>query len=234
MTNISLAVIIPVYNEEKTIGKLIADLKQLFLVLDIDYTIIVINDGSTDGSLATLTKLAEEDKRIRVLNERNTGHGASLLKGYTAAFEAGMVFQLDSDYQYSLEAFKQLWAEKENYQLLIAEREQKKSSLSRDVISFISRLQTKLLFGGNLHDINSPFRLMNNDMLKQALHQVPPGAFAPNMLISAYCIKNKLPIYRSVCWFNATVAVKKSKLSRQLFTGSIKTFSDMFRFRFNS
>lgn len=230
----SLAVIIPVYNEEKSIGKLIADLERMLLLLNIDFTIIIINDGSTDNSLAILTGLAADNERIKLLNERNSGHGSSLLKGYKAASEAAMVFQIDSDYQYSLEAFEKLWDQRKNYQLLIAEREQKQSSLSRDIISFISRLQTKLLFGGSLNDINSPFRLMDNDMLKQALYTIPPGAFAPNMLISAYCIKNRLPIYTSVCRLNTGIELKKSRLSKHLFWGSVKTFADMLRFRFNS
>ncbi|RYD79851.1 MAG: glycosyltransferase family 2 protein [Sphingobacteriales bacterium] len=230
----SLAVVIPVYNEEKSIAVLIADLTQLLETMNVQFNLIIINDGSVDKSLAILNELAASDSRILLLNERNAGHGISLLKGYRAASEAEMVFQIDSDYQYSLDAFKDLWNERSNYDLLIAEREQKESSVSRDIISFMSRLQTKLLFGGGLRDINSPFRLMNARMLKKALNEIPANTFAPNMLISAYCIKNRLPIYTSVCHLNRDLILRKSRLSRQLFFGSVRTFSDMFKFRFNS
>ncbi|RYY49358.1 MAG: glycosyltransferase family 2 protein [Chitinophagaceae bacterium] len=230
----SLAVVIPVYNEEKSIAILITDLRQMLEGMGIDFKLIIINDGSTDSSRNILLKLAAADKRITLFNEQNKGHGACLLKGYRAALAADMIFQIDSDYQYSLNAFPSLWSERKNFDLLIAQRERKESSLSRDIISFISRWQTKILFGGALDDINCPFRLMSKSMLEQALQEIPPTAFAPNMLISAYCIKNRLPVFTTVCHLNRSVALRKSKLNSRLFSGSANTFADMLRLRFNS
>ena len=52
-----LSLVIPVYNEEKTIGKVIRDIKNVMHKTDYNYEIIVVNDGSTDNSLLLLKEI---------------------------------------------------------------------------------------------------------------------------------------------------------------------------------
>ena len=90
----SISVIIPVYNTEafleKTVGSLTA---QTFG----DIEIICVNDGSTDGSLTVLKRLADADGRIRIIDqERNQGVSVARNTGIDAA-EGEYVYFLDSD-----------------------------------------------------------------------------------------------------------------------------------------
>ena len=70
-----ISILIPVYNCEKTIKKCLKSaLEQTFK----DIEIIVINDGSKDRSLAIIKAIQKQDKRIKIINKRNTGYGNSL------------------------------------------------------------------------------------------------------------------------------------------------------------
>jgi glycosyltransferase involved in cell wall biosynthesis len=78
--HLRVAVVVPCYNEEKLIGKTIATMP------DIVDTIIAVNDGSTDNTLAVLGDIAADDPRVIVLdNDRNHGIGYSLVHGFKHA-----------------------------------------------------------------------------------------------------------------------------------------------------
>lgn len=228
----SLAVVIPVFNEEKTIGPLITDLHRLLTGENIPCRFIIINDGSTDNSLDILQSLAASIPGIEIITHKNCGHGPSLLKGYQLALQYDWVFQLDSDYQYELSAFLSLWKQREQYDLLIAEREERNASGLRDIATVVSRSQVTLLYGKGIKDINSPYRLIRTKKLTLALQHIKATAFAPNILIAAYFIKNKFSIFTGSVRAIEGAGERKSKMSLYIFKGCIKSFTDIFLFRF--
>lgn len=230
--NMSLAVVIPVFNEEKTIGPLISDLHALLAAANIPGRFIIINDGSTDNSLNILQSLAISIPGIEVITHKNSGHGPSLLKGYRLSLQYDWVFQLDSDYQYDLSVFLSLWQQREQYDLLIAERGERNASGLRDIATTISQLQVKLLYGRGIKDINSPYRLIRTKKLALALQHIKAAAFAPNILIAAYFIKNKFSIFTTSVRSITGAGERKSKMSMYIFKGCIKSFTDFFLFRF--
>lgn len=92
-----ISVIIPVYNADKYIGR---SLDCLLSQTEENIEIICVNDGSTDNTEAVLNEYAERDKRIRMLQQENTGAGAarnlglSVAKGkYTIFLDADDVFE---------------------------------------------------------------------------------------------------------------------------------------------
>lgn len=228
----SLAVVIPVFNEEKTIGPLINDLQRLLVEKNISFQFIIINDGSTDRSLDILQSLSATIPCIRIITHTNRGHGPSLLHGYSIAIQQEWVFQLDSDYQYDLSAFNLLWDNKEQHDLLIAERKQRNASIARDVATAISQGLVRFLYGSGIRDINSPYRLMRSVKLASALTYIKANSFAPNILITAYFLKNGFPFFITNAHSIATVHERKSKMSMYIFKGCVKSFSDTFLFRF--
>src|SRR5215213_3572266 len=128
-----LAIVIPLYNEERTIRTLIEDLHELLKDGKVNYSIFIINDGSTDNSLSLIDDLKKHIPNIQVVTKKNSGHGPSILQGYHLALNYNWVFQLDSDYQYSLNAFSKIWALREQYDLLMAERTFRNASLPRRI-----------------------------------------------------------------------------------------------------
>ena len=73
-----LTILVPVYNVEEYLSLCLETIKNQSFK---DFECLLINDGSTDGSLNILKKTAKEDKRFRVIDKKNTGYGASLNLG---------------------------------------------------------------------------------------------------------------------------------------------------------
>src|SRR3989344_5030936 len=104
----SLSVVMPVYNEEDAIETVIAD--YLDIIGQFEHgELVIINDKSTDHTLALLEKLAAQDSRVRFFsNEVNLGHGPTLIRAYREA-RGDYVFHVDSDNQFIAEDFWLLW-----------------------------------------------------------------------------------------------------------------------------
>lgn len=96
-----LSVISPCYNESKVIGLFYTELKQVLESLeDLEHEIIFVDDGSTDGTLAQLNQMAQEDPCVRVCSlSRNFGHQIALTAGLDLA-EGEAVVMMDCDLQH--------------------------------------------------------------------------------------------------------------------------------------
>lgn len=230
----SLAIVIPVFNEEKNIAALVDDLYTLLKNKNILHHFFIINDGSTDKSLTILETLSFSIPGITIITQKNRGHGPSLLEGYKAALLFDWVFQLDSDYQYELSAFDELWKNKDPYDLLIAERKQRNASLARDIATAVSRVMVKYLYGKGVKDINAPYRLMRTTKLGLVFPLLKPNSFAPNILITAWFLKNSLPVFTTSVEARPNAHERKSKMSLYIFKGCLKSFSDSILFRFKT
>src|SRR4029077_19568323 len=122
-----LAVVIPLFNEEKNIASLIKDWNEVFTNRKINYEFIIINDGSTDNSLTLLesTASAIPGLKLTIHNQKNQGHGNAILNGYKIALRSEWIFQLDSDHQLDTSAFNTLWDNRNDYDFLLGERKKK-------------------------------------------------------------------------------------------------------------
>lgn len=78
---LDLAVVMPVYNEEACIVDVVKSWRSMVSRLNIDFRIIILNDGSNDGTKETLAVFTS-DNRIEVINKENSGHGPTILFGY--------------------------------------------------------------------------------------------------------------------------------------------------------
>src|SRR3990167_5557926 len=97
----SLSVIIPAYNDEITVGRLVKDVDCLVEELLNDYEIICTNDGSTDNTLTVLEELQLTLPRLKVINHGvNRGFGETIRELYMSATRE-LVFSLPGDYQYA-------------------------------------------------------------------------------------------------------------------------------------
>lgn len=90
-----LSVIVPVYNEQKTVEKLLEKLSKVKQVKEI----VVVNDGSTDNTANILEKLAKKYKKIQVLHQKNQGKGVAVRVGLTKATGDWVLIQ-DADLEY--------------------------------------------------------------------------------------------------------------------------------------
>jgi glycosyltransferase involved in cell wall biosynthesis len=189
-----LAVVMPVYNEEACVVKVIMDWIHVLSALNIHFTIIILNDGSTDGTARELTAFQHHDP-VQVINKTNSGHGPTILMGYQKAVEsATWVFQCDSDNEMEARHFPQLWIQREPYGAVFGVRSGRIQNLQRRFISIVSRFIVKLLFGNKVVDVNVPYRLIRAEILKPIIQKIPTETFAPNIIIAGVLSKSKISI----------------------------------------
>ncbi|MDP7319732.1 MAG: glycosyltransferase family 2 protein [Bacteriovoracaceae bacterium] len=187
-----LSIIIPVYNEEGAIESVLRQWHEELDKLDIDYQICAYNDGSKDQTMTILNKLKPELPNLVVVDKANSGHGPTILKGYIDNLDSEWIFQVDSDDEMQPTWFKEIWAHNKRYDFIIGSRYGRTQALPRFVLSVISRLTIRTFFGGRIHDVNSPFRLMRVKSFKDCFLTIPSHTFAPNIIITGYAAYNKL------------------------------------------
>src|ERR1700720_2818630 len=94
-----ISLVIPVYNEEPNLPPLAGEIRQTREALGGPYEVLLVDDGSTDGSLATMILLASQDAAVRGIKQaRNAGQSAALDAGFRHA-RGAIVVTLDADLQ---------------------------------------------------------------------------------------------------------------------------------------
>jgi glycosyltransferase involved in cell wall biosynthesis len=227
----TLAVVIPVYNEQDNLIPLLRDWQPLFQATQVPYQLIFVDDGSTDNGVRLLEELG--DASMKVVTQGNAGHGPAILRGYRLAIDAvaEWVFQMDSDHQLDPAAFQDLWNNRDRYDLLLAEREDKDASFGRRLVSGISRGIVHTLYGSAVKDVNSPYRLMRAAQLGEALQKVPAATFAPNVLITAWFVLKKSRIFITKTRPRGGAGRRRSTLSAYILRGAIRSAFQTLLFR---
>lgn len=183
---LDLLVLIPVYNEAANLPDCITDWMKLLKTLDIDFAIRFYNDGSTDESGFKIKEYSYQYPEIEIVEKQNSGHGSTLIMAYSEAKNAEWIFQVDSDHELDHNRFKLFWERRQQYDLLLGQRVAEKSpGLFRLLLSQVSFLMIRSLFGKGIRDCNCPYRLMRSTSLLSFLPKIPKNCFAPNVLLSA-------------------------------------------------
>lgn len=222
-----LTVVMPVYNEEAAVGLVLGQWSEALQGLGIDYQIAVYNDGSKDNTLSALQTLAQENRRIQVIDKPNSGHGPTILKGYCDHLDSPWIFQVDSDGELGPEEFDALWQRRHAFDFLIGNRICRKSPLPRQITTWISRLLVWLFYGRAVFDVNCPYRLFRPATLKADLLRIPNDTFAPNLILSGLASLRKLrTLQRDVTHSErqtGEVSIKKWRLFRAALTSFWQT-----------
>ena len=130
-SKLSIDLVIPVYNEEGVVEQTFVDVCKVIDALPHKFTIYYIDDGSQDGTVASLKALAQKDKRVVVLElSRNFGHQIALTAGLDAA-QGDFVISMDADGQHPPELIPEMIAMfQQGYDIVQAQRIEDKRSLS--------------------------------------------------------------------------------------------------------
>ena len=168
-----LSIVIPVYNEEKQILKTIEAVCKVLKTVTDDYRLIIVDDGSRDGTWAVLKELSAKDPRLKILRfSRNFGKEAAIMAGLSRA-ESKACIIMDADLQHPPELIPEmvsLW--QEGYEVVEAVKEDRgqESSVSRFSASLFYKIMNRLS-GFNLENA-SDFKLMDKKVVA-ALLQMP-------------------------------------------------------------
>src|SRR3989344_9393507 len=166
-----MTLIIPAYNESKSIGLVLAEL--LDYPFSIPIEIIVVDDGSTDGTSEVL-KEYKENARVKVIRHIfNRGYGASLKTGIRAA-NSPWVATYDGDGQFRPEDVDRFWKEATSQQLDVVIgtrlRLSAGSSIMRTPGKYFIRLLINHLTNVKITDFNCGLRLIKREIILKYLH----------------------------------------------------------------
>lgn len=185
-----LSVIVPVYNEVKTIREVIERIDSV----DIDKEIIIVNDGSTDGTETMLNEIKGNHIKI-VHHTGNRGKGAALLTGLQNAVGEFLIIQ-DADFEYDPKEYPKLLTEfnRQNADLVLGARFTKSyygSLIPRWGNRFLT-LIFNLLFGTKINDCLTCYKLARRSSFN-ALNLKSPS-FDIEIEIMAKAVKQGLKI----------------------------------------
>ncbi len=129
-----LSIVVPLYNEEDIVPELIERLLAVGRSLEIDFEIIAVNDGSSDGTLPLLIDLSRSHPELRVINlARNFGHMSALSAGVDMA-KGDPVVVMDGDLQDPPELISQMMEKwRDGADVVLAVRKSRKESLLQRV-----------------------------------------------------------------------------------------------------
>jgi dolichol-phosphate mannosyltransferase len=231
---LDLALVIPVYNEESCILRVIRSWRALLTEMGISHKIIVLNDGSRDSTAAQLENL-RDDPDVELIHQINAGHGPTILRGYRRAVElADWVFQCDSDEEIQADHFPAFWQNRDGKDGVFGVRQQRSRAASRVFISAGARSMVTLLFGNGIHDVNVPYRLMRSSFLKRLIEDIPTNTLAPNIILSGWFARTRRPLLEIPVPCKGRHSGRASLARFRLWQFAVMAFLQVLRSRFRT
>jgi len=163
-----LSIIIPLYNEEKTIGELIKKIRDVELPLGISKEIIIVDDGSIDTTYKILKKY-NNDSMVKIYRkEKNTGK-ASAVKAGIENSEGDIILIQDADLEYSPDNYQALLGPiiKDKACVVYGSRFKgkiKKMALMNRIANIISNITLNLLYGAKISDVNTGHKIFKREV----------------------------------------------------------------------
>ncbi len=195
----SISVFFPAYNDEGSIATLVREALALLPQLTSDYEVIVINDGSRDGTAALLDELAKELPHLRVVHHpRNRGYGGALRSGFEHATK-DLVFYTDGDGQYDVRELAQLLPlMTEAVEVVNGYKLRRSDNRSRIVLGALYKFLARRLFNLPIRDVDCDFRLIRRAAI-QSLDLVSTSGVVCTELVYklrvAGCRFNETPVH---------------------------------------
>ena len=155
----NLTVVVPVFNAEESLHELVSRLRPVLSGLSADYELVLVNDGSEDGSWKTITDLANENGWIRGIDlMRNYGQQNAALCGIRMA-RHDIVVTLDDDLQHPPEEIPKLVQKlTEGYDVVYGTPEKKQHGFWRRLASLTARRALRSAFGSDIVFSMSAYR----------------------------------------------------------------------------
>ena len=180
-----LSVVLPVYNERECLEPLVAELGAALDGLDRTAEIVMVDDGSRDGSFAELVRLAAREPRLRILRlARNYGQTAAMAAGFQHA-RGGLIVSMDADLQNDPHDIGRLLAALHDDVDVVTgwRRERQDRLLTRRIPSMIANRVISAVTGTQLHDYGCTLRVMRAPFAKELqlygeLHRFIPALAA--------------------------------------------------------
>lgn len=164
-----LSIIIPLLNEEESLGELLAWIRSVMNANGYAYEVIFVDDGSTDGSWARIQGFAKDDDRVKGLSfRRNYGKSAALFHGFAKA-EGRVVVTMDADLQDSPEEIPRMYdmVVNEGWDVVSGWKQHRQDNkVTKNLPSKLYNATARRITGIRLHDMNCGLKAYRNEVVK--------------------------------------------------------------------
>jgi len=160
----SVSVFFPCYNEQGNVARTVENALRVLEKLNADFEIIVVDDGSSDGTGRIADEIAGRDKRVKVVHhEHNLGYGAALRSGFASATKE-LVFYTDGDGQFDMNEMPSLLPLMEQWDIVSCYRLNRRDTFIRKVNAWAWTKLVCLLFGLKIRDVDCAFKLYKREI----------------------------------------------------------------------
>lgn len=166
---LDLTIIVPLFNEAESLPELVRWINRTLDGRGWEYEIIMVDDGSTDGSWKIVRKLAEADGRIHGIRfRRNYGKSAALYHGFKAA-NGNVVVTMDADLQDSPEEIPEMYrmVTEDGWDVVSGWKQHRQDNkLTKNLPSKLYNATARWITGIHLHDMNCGLKAYRNEVVK--------------------------------------------------------------------
>ena len=164
-----ISVIVPLYNETESLPELAAWIRRVMEANGYSYEILMVDDGSTDGSWDTVLSLSKENPAIHGISfRRNYGKSAALYEGF-AAVQGDVVITMDADLQDSPDEIPELYRmiKEDGYDVVSGWKQHRQDNkLTKNLPSKLYNWTARKVTGIKLHDMNCGLKAYKKEVVK--------------------------------------------------------------------
>ena len=164
-----ISIVISLFNEEESLPELIAWIEKVMTAEGYSYEVIMVDDGSRDGSWRLIKEFSQKNPSIRGISfRRNYGKSAALFHGFKAA-EGRVVITMDADLQDSPDEIPELYRMivEEGYDIVSGWKKQRfDNKLTKNLPSKLYNWTARKITGIKLHDMNCGLKAYRNEVVK--------------------------------------------------------------------
>jgi len=179
----NLSVVLPAHNEAANLGPLLDEIVRCLQGLGWDYEVIVVDDGSTDGTRQLLERYLS-DRIKEVYNQTKSGYGGALRAGFAAATKE-WIFFMDTDRQFDIAELSRLAEHSNDNDLVIGYRAHRQDHFIRKINAAIFNWSVRLLFNLWIKDIDCAFKLIRRDVIVRAKLESRGALINTELLVKA-------------------------------------------------
>ncbi len=162
-----ISLVIPLYNEEESVVPLSHEIRKALSKINVDYEVILIDDGSTDLSLQKLKEISRTDNRFKYISFRkNYGKSAALHVGFRAA-SGDAVITMDADLQDDPHEIHYLLDKlDEGYDLCSGWKRKRQDPFLKKISSKFFNFVTRMISGIKIHDFNCGLKAYRKSVIE--------------------------------------------------------------------
>ena len=164
-----LSIVISLYNEAESLPELVAWIEKVMTAQGYNYELIMVDDGSTDGSWQIVKDLSSKNPSIKGISfRRNYGKSAALYHGFAAA-KGRVVVTMDADLQDSPEEIPEMYrmVTEEGWDIVSGWKKQRfDNKLTKNLPSKLYNATARKITGIKLHDMNCGLKAYKNEVVK--------------------------------------------------------------------